>query len=90
MFDTLQPILTLDIESPPQGPSAEEAPDAALLDDYSRSVTDVVDRVGPSVVRIDVKRGGRNAGSGSGVIVPSDGLALTNSATWCRARASFP
>ena len=79
MFDTLQPILTLDIESPPQGPSAEGGPDAALLDDYSRSVTDVVDRVGPSVVRIDVKRGGRNAGSGSGVIVSSDGLALTNS-----------
>ena len=39
----------------------------------------MVERVGPSVVRIDVKRGGRNAGSGSGVIVSSDGLALTNS-----------
>ena len=31
------------------------------------------------MVRIDVRRGGRNAGSGSGVIVSSDGLALTNS-----------
>ena len=53
--------------------------DAALLDDYSRVVSDVVDRVGPSVVRIDVRKNGRSAGSGSGVIISSDGLALTNS-----------
>ncbi len=77
MFDTLQPIL--DAESPSQGPGASGGSDAALLDDYSRTVADVVDRVGPSVLRIDVKRGGRSAGSGSGVIVSSDGLALTNS-----------
>ena len=42
-------------------------------------VSDVVDRVGPSVVRIDVRKNGRSAGSGSGVIISSDGLALTNS-----------
>ncbi len=53
--------------------------DAALLDDYSRVVSGVVDRVGPSVVRIDVRKQGRSAGSGSGVIISSDGLALTNS-----------
>ena len=53
--------------------------DAALLDDYSRVVSDVVDRVGPSVVRIDVRKQGRSAGSGSGVLISSDGLALTNS-----------
>ena len=51
----------------------------ALLDDYSRVVSDVVERVGPSVVRIDVRKQGRSAGSGSGVIISSDGLALTNS-----------
>ncbi|MBV8439890.1 MAG: trypsin-like peptidase domain-containing protein, partial [Hyphomicrobiales bacterium] len=82
MFEPLQPVspaLTLDSESASQGPGAKPSSDANLLDDYSRRVSDVVDRVGPSVVRIDVKRGGRSGGSGSGVIVSSDGLALTNS-----------
>jgi S1-C subfamily serine protease len=74
------PEFLLDSDSAAQGPGAASGPgDAALLDDYSRAVTDVVDRVGPSVVRIDVKKQGRSAGSGSGVIISSDGLALTNS-----------
>ena len=62
-------------------PAAPLAEDAALLDAYSTAITDVVDRVGPTVVRIDVWHG-RNAaraGSGSGVIVAPDGLVLTNS-----------
>ncbi|RBP11912.1 S1-C subfamily serine protease [Roseiarcus fermentans] len=82
MFDTLQPLetaFTLDSDGPSQGPGARPETDADALDAYSRVVTDVVERVGPSVVRIDVRRAGRNAGSGSGVIVSSDGLALTNS-----------
>jgi len=82
MFDTLQPleaVFTLDADAASQGPGASQPTDAEALDAYSRVVTDVVDRVGPSVVRIDVRRAGRNAGSGSGVIVSSDGLALTNS-----------
>jgi S1-C subfamily serine protease len=55
--------------------------DRALLDAYSRAVIDVVDRVGPAVVRLDVEASGsrRHAGSGSGVIVAPDGLILTNS-----------
>jgi S1-C subfamily serine protease len=53
--------------------------DQALLDAYSRAVIDVVDRVGPAVVRLDVKTGGRHGGTGSGVIVAPDGLVLTNS-----------
>ena len=54
--------------------------DAALLDAYSRAVVDIVDEVGPSVTRIDMRRGdGTAAGTGSGVIVSPDGLVLTNS-----------
>ncbi|MEA2907907.1 MAG: hypothetical protein QOI12_5294 [Alphaproteobacteria bacterium] len=57
------------------------AGDQALLDAYSRAVVDVVDRVGPAVVRLDVKASGdrRHGGTGSGVIVAPDGLVLTNS-----------
>ena len=74
------PILALDPDSPNQGSGAAPAPDdASLLDDYSRTVSGVVERVGPSVVRVDVRKQGRSAGSGSGVIISSDGLALTNS-----------
>ncbi len=62
------------------GPASPPASDAVLLDAYSRSVVDVVDKVGPSVVRIDVRRGdGSRGGSGSGVIVTPDGLTITNS-----------
>jgi S1-C subfamily serine protease len=53
--------------------------DGALLDAYSQAVTGIVDRVGASVVRIDIRRNGKPAGSGSGVIVSPDGLILTNS-----------
>jgi S1-C subfamily serine protease len=61
------------------------ADDQALLDSYSRAVIDVVDRVGPAVVRLAVRNGhsarpGQSrGGSGSGVIVAPDGLILTNS-----------
>jgi S1-C subfamily serine protease len=62
------------IQPPPVPPD-----DQALLDAYSRAVIDVVDRVGPTVVRLDVKAGSRRGGTGSGVIVAPDGLVLTNS-----------
>src|SRR5580698_7202923 len=50
------PAWILDSDSLEQGPGAPSSPnDGALLDDYSRVVSDVVDRVGPTVVRIDVR-----------------------------------
>ena len=64
--------------------------DRNLLDDYSRTVTAVADKVSPSVVRIDVEGVPRPqgspgadrdpaAGSGSGFVVTPDGYILTNS-----------
>ena len=71
---------TLDTDGASHGPGpSARSNDTALLDDYSRVVAGVVDLVGPSVVRIDVRKQGRGAGSGSGVIIAADGLALTNS-----------
>ncbi len=73
-------LYALDGESASSGPGLPStAGDDAALDAYSRVVVQVVDRVGPSVVRIDVRRNGKNAGAGSGVIISPDGLALTNS-----------
>ncbi|MFT4098918.1 MAG: trypsin-like peptidase domain-containing protein, partial [Rhodoblastus sp.] len=73
-------VLDEDFSTPSPPHVASRASDAPLLDAYSRAVSDVVDQVGPSVVRIDLARNdGKPAGSGSGVIVSPDGLVLTNS-----------
>jgi S1-C subfamily serine protease len=55
--------------------------DARLIDAYSATVTGIVERVGPAVVRVDTRREGRGprGGLGSGVILSADGLILTNS-----------
>ncbi|MDQ4135305.1 MAG: S1C family serine protease, partial [Pseudomonadota bacterium] len=61
-------------------PVAEQ--DGALLDAFSKAVTDVVDRIGPAVVKVEAKpnpHDRRPMGHGSGVIISPDGLALTNS-----------
>src|SRR5262249_39620376 len=64
-----------------QTPDPIPADDQELLDAYSRAVIDVVDRIGPTVVRLDIKANGQRQrdGTGSGVIVAPDGLVLTNS-----------
>jgi S1-C subfamily serine protease len=75
MLDRIDPIVT-------EQPSDVPPEDQALLDAYSRAVIDVVDRVGPAVVRLDVLKGTeerRQGGTGSGVLVAPDGLVLTNS-----------
>jgi S1-C subfamily serine protease len=84
MYDlTAVPILddSSATEQPSVAPPATADEDRALLDAYSRAVIDVVDRLGPAVVRLDVRarENARRTGSGSGVIVAPDGLVITNS-----------
>lgn len=50
-----------------------------LQDAYSSAVIGAVKTAGPAVVHIGVLKGGKPAGVGSGLVVASDGLILTNS-----------
>src|SRR5574337_15952 len=55
--------------------------DAFLIDAYSRTVSGVVERIGPSVaaVRVGSDGGGDSVGAGSGFLFTPDGYLLTNS-----------
>ena len=73
-------------QSPGRGQSApaiRSDSDEDLLDAYSRAVVGVVEKVGPAVVSIAVKKQSRSRriegeGAGSGVVIAQDGFVLTN------------
>lgn len=74
-----------------EGRSRTPSPDLDALDSYSKTIVSVVQRVGPAVVQIGVRKevAARNSigaiiprvaeGAGSGVIFAPDGYILTNS-----------
>jgi S1-C subfamily serine protease len=63
---------------PASGTASAAEEDAAALDAYSRTVSSVVDRVGPAVCLVEV-RNGQRVGRGSGFAIAPDGLVVTNS-----------
>jgi S1-C subfamily serine protease len=62
--------------SPPPEAKIDDAP---LYDAYSMAVMGAVERAGPAVVHIGVRKGREQGGVGSGLVVASDGIILTNS-----------
>src|SRR2546430_6606143 len=74
---------TTDEHASLQAAKQAAAGDDALLDAYSNAVISVTERVGPAVVRVETGPKVRNArergGLGSGIVISTDGLVLTNS-----------
>ena len=66
------------------------APDAFLLDAYSRTVSEVVERIAPGVAAVRVGAANDGAGAGSGFLFTPDGYLLTNSHVVRAGRTSFP
>ena len=64
-----------------------EAVDDGALDAYSRVVTAVAAELTPHVAALQVTAPGGGGGAGSAVVVPGDGLMLTNAHVVGRARA---
>src|SRR2546421_7033300 len=84
--DSIAFLLNESAHTPDLGRSLHSRDDAAVLDEFSRTVVSAADRVGSAVVNIDIKqrlesqRGPREVGgSGSGFVIAPDGFILTNS-----------
>ncbi|HEY1788917.1 MAG TPA: trypsin-like peptidase domain-containing protein [Verrucomicrobiae bacterium] len=77
-FSTDTPVVEAPVRPPP-------IDDSELFDSYSRTIANVVGRVGSAVVNIRThksagrQRGQESGGSGSGFIIAPDGFILTNS-----------
>ena len=84
MFD-FQPSLVsdeLNLSGDASFPAETTPNEQPLFDTYSQAVVDVVDRVGPAVVRVETppdREKRQRGGTGSGVVISPDGLVLTNS-----------
>ena len=84
MFD-FQPSLVSDeltLSGDASFPPETTPDEQPLFDAYSQAVVDVVDRVGPAVVRVETppdREKRQRGGIGSGVVFSPDGLVLTNS-----------
>ena len=84
MFD-FQPSLVSDeltLSGDASFPPETTPDEQPLFDAYSQAVVDVVDRVGPAVVRVETppdREKRQRGGTGSGVVISPDGLVLTNS-----------
>ena len=81
MLDTRLAYLLDPDHAEPQPAATSHTDERALFDAYSESVASVVDTVGPAVVRVDTRErvdGKPRGGTGSGVVISPDGLALTN------------
>jgi S1-C subfamily serine protease len=84
MLDTrLAYLLDPDSADAPGAPARTDKPadERVVFDAYSEAVSSVVETVGPAVVRVDTRErveGKPRGGTGSGVVISPDGLALTN------------
>lgn len=63
----------------PRKPKRPADTEIDLLDAYSRAVIEVVDSVSPAVFKLDGRDEEGRASGGSGFLISSDGLAITNS-----------
>src|ERR1700716_3819329 len=66
-------------DASPVKPGAVPRDDNQLLDEYSKTIAAVANRVAPSVVNIRVMSNERGPGGGSGFFIARDGFILTNS-----------
>jgi S1-C subfamily serine protease len=60
-------------------PATDVAGEQEIFDAYSSAVMTAAERAGPAVIHVEITKGGRPAGMGSGLVIASDGLIMTNS-----------